>query len=63
MCRQTLAEFAEGDLRVLCDEGDAVAEYALGDLIPNTISLETLTDAERERTDGGDGTGGSSDDR
>jgi cytidine deaminase len=49
MCRQTLAEFADADLRVLCDEGDAVAEYALGDLIPNTISLETLTDAERDR--------------
>jgi cytidine deaminase len=51
MCRQTLAEFADADLRVLCDEGDAVAEYALGDLIPNTISLETLTDAERDRTE------------
>jgi cytidine deaminase len=63
MCRQTLAEFADADLRVLCDEGDAVAEYALGDLIPNTISLETLADAERERTGGGGASGGDADDR
>ena len=40
MCRQTLAEF--------CDEGDAVAEYALGDLLPNAISLETLEDADAD---------------
>jgi cytidine deaminase len=49
MCRQTLAEFAAADLRVLCDEGDTVAEYALGDLIPNTISLQTLEDADERR--------------
>ncbi|MFD1515326.1 cytidine deaminase [Halomarina rubra] len=53
MCRQTLAEFGDADLPVLCDEGDHIAEYVLGDLIPNTISLQTLEDAEANRaTDG-----------
>jgi cytidine deaminase len=42
MCRQTLAEFCEDDFPIYCDEGDTVSEYALGDLIPNTISPETL---------------------
>ncbi|QCC47383.1 cytidine deaminase [Halobellus limi] len=50
MCRQTLAEFAGGDLRVVCDEGDGEATtYTLGELLPNTISLETLSAAEAER--------------
>ena len=49
MCRQTLAEFADADLRVLCAVEDGVAEYALGELIPNTISLQTLKDAEERR--------------
>ncbi|MFC5973088.1 cytidine deaminase [Halomarina salina] len=53
MCRQTLAEFADADLRVLCDGPDGVAEYTLGDLIPNTISLETLEDAADRRERGG----------
>ncbi|ELY80939.1 cytidine deaminase [Natrinema pallidum] len=42
MCRQTLTEFCDGDLVVLCDEGDAVTEYTLDELLPNTISQETL---------------------
>jgi len=42
MCRQTLAEFCEESLPVYCDEGDAVAEYTLGELIPNTIDRGTL---------------------
>lgn len=43
MCRQTLSEFCDGDLVVLCDEGDGdVAEYTLEELLPNTISQETL---------------------
>lgn len=42
MCRQTLAEFCEESLPVYCDEGDAVAEYTLGELIPNTINRGTL---------------------
>ncbi len=54
MCRQTLAEFADGDLVVVCDEGDGdVTEYTLGELLPNTISLRTLRDAKDDRpTDG-----------
>lgn len=42
MCRQTLAEFCDASLPVYCDEGDSVSEYALGDLIPNTITRGTL---------------------
>ncbi|WP_313695220.1 cytidine deaminase [Halorarum halobium] len=49
MCRQTLAEFCAGDTEVVCDEGDDVASYTLGELLPNTISLETLEDAEAAR--------------
>jgi cytidine deaminase len=37
MCRQSLAEFCPEDLEVLCDEGDTVSGYTLGELIPNTI--------------------------
>ncbi|WP_318570062.1 cytidine deaminase [Salinigranum marinum] len=47
MCRQTLAEFCDDDFVVLCDEGDAVTRYTLGELLPNTISLDTLDAAER----------------
>jgi cytidine deaminase len=51
MCRQTLAEFAEGDFEVVCDEGDdGTTTYALGELLPNTISLETLSAAEEGRS-------------
>ena len=47
MCRQTLAEFCEDDLVVVCDEGgEETTEYLLGDLLPNTISLGTLEAAE-----------------
>lgn len=42
MCRQTLAEFCDDDLPVYCDEGDTYTEYSLGELIPNTITPETL---------------------
>jgi cytidine deaminase len=43
MCRQTLSEFCDGDLVVLCDKGDGeVTEYTLEELLPNTISQETL---------------------
>jgi len=42
MCRQTLSEFCDDDLPVVCDEGDDVAEYALGELLPNTITEEML---------------------
>jgi cytidine deaminase len=46
MCRQSLREFCEDALRVICEnesdpEGGPVV-YTLGELIPNTISPETL---------------------
>ncbi|MFB6126334.1 MAG: cytidine deaminase [Halolamina sp.] len=46
MCRQTLAEFCDADLPVLCDEGDDVAVYRLGELIPEAISLADLDAAD-----------------
>ncbi|WP_277552465.1 cytidine deaminase [Halobaculum limi] len=49
MCRQTLAEFCDADLEVVCDEGDDVSTYTLGELLPDTISLQTLTDAAERR--------------
>jgi len=46
MCRQSLTEFAADDLIVVCDEGDGeTSEYTLGELLPNTISEDTLDDA------------------
>ena len=49
MCRQTLAEFADADLPVVCDEGDGTTTtYTLGELLPNTISADTLTAAADE---------------
>ena len=44
MCRQTLVEFCDEDLTVLCDEGDTVAEYTLGTLQPHAFRGESLTD-------------------
>ncbi|MGQ4555061.1 cytidine deaminase [Halobellus sp. GM3] len=50
MCRQTLAEFADADFEVVCDEGgDEATTYTLSELLPNTISLETLSAAEAKR--------------
>ncbi|MFP4625149.1 MAG: cytidine deaminase [Natronomonas sp.] len=34
MCRQSIAEFDDSDLRVLCDRGSAVDSYTIGDLLP-----------------------------
>jgi cytidine deaminase len=42
MCRQTLAEFCAESFPIVCDEGEETAEYALGELLPNAISRETL---------------------
>ncbi|WP_254524371.1 cytidine deaminase [Natrinema caseinilyticum] len=42
MCRQTLTEFCDGDLEIVCDEGDDVSAYTLGELLPDTITQETL---------------------
>jgi cytidine deaminase len=48
MCRQTLAEFCDDDLVIVCDEGDGdVSTYTLGELLPSTIGPETLEAAKR----------------
>jgi len=49
MCRQTLAEFADGDLEIICDTGNGVDRYTLGDLLPETISEEMLQAASQQR--------------
>ncbi len=50
MCRQTLAEFGDENLEIVCDlGGDEVAVYTLGELLPNTISLDTLEAAAEKR--------------
>ncbi len=38
MCRQSLSEFCEDDLLVICDGADQMTVYTLGELLPNTIS-------------------------
>lgn len=45
MCRQTLAEFCNEELRVLCAVEEAIEEHTLGELLPAAISRETLKDA------------------
>ena len=50
MCRQTLSEFADEDLEIVCDLGEEVSTYTLDELLPNTISNETLADADRKRS-------------
>ncbi len=49
MCRQTLAEFCDGDLPVHCDEGTGggapaaeVTTHRLGELLPETITAHHL---------------------
>ena len=49
MCRQTLAEFADEDLEILCDTGDGVDRYTLGELLPEAISEELLQQASQRR--------------
>ncbi|MGM0604868.1 MAG: cytidine deaminase [Halobacteriota archaeon] len=51
MCRQSLSEFCDAELPIVCDLGDGeTAAYTLGELLPNTISLQTLRDAESSTT-------------
>jgi cytidine deaminase len=51
MCRQSLAEFCEESLVVVCDRGDdPPAEYTLGELLPAAIDNETL-DVDRSAWD------------
>lgn len=42
MCRQTLAEFCGDDLEILCDEGDEVSRWTLGELLPAPIDRDHL---------------------
>jgi len=43
MCRQTLAEFCDDDLPVVCDDGgESTTGYTLGELLPNTIGPDDL---------------------
>lgn len=42
ICRQTLAEFCGPDFPVLCDDGDGVAEYTLGELLPAAMPEDAL---------------------
>jgi cytidine deaminase len=46
LCRQTLAEFCDDDFRVLCDTGDGIEEWTLGELLPGAMSGEEVTRAE-----------------
>lgn len=40
MCRQTLAEFCDDELRILCDAGDSIEEWTLGELLPAPITRD-----------------------
>ncbi|ESS10880.1 MAG: cytidine deaminase [uncultured archaeon A07HR60] len=42
MCRQTLAEFCDDEFPVVCDHGDDTTTILLGELLPDTISADTL---------------------
>lgn len=44
LCRQTLAEFCEGSLSIVCDEGESTASYTLEDLLPHAFRGDKLTD-------------------
>ena len=49
MCRQTLAEFADDSFEIVCDTGDGVDCYTLGELLPNTLSESMLQQAAQRR--------------
>lgn len=51
MCRQTLSEFADEDLEIVCDLGDETVSYTLGELLPETISEGTLDAARQQQGD------------
>jgi len=42
MCRQSLSEFCAADFRVVCEGEDGTTTYTLGELLPNTITMEHL---------------------
>ena len=51
MCRQTLAEFCGDDFEILCDTGNNAdpRTYTLGELLPETITEDHLTDGGQRR--------------
>lgn len=42
MCRQSLSEFCDEDLRIVCEGDDSPNVYTLGELLPNTITEDHL---------------------
>ena len=42
MCRQSLAEFAPPDLRVVCESGDDAETFTLGDLLPAAFDDDAM---------------------
>lgn len=42
MCRQTLAEFCDGEFEIICDTPDGPKRYTLGELLPETITAAHL---------------------
>jgi cytidine deaminase len=46
LCRQTLAEFCPEGFRVLCDVGDGIEEYSLGELLPAAMSGDEVAREE-----------------
>lgn len=44
LCRQTLLEFCDESLRIVCDEGEDTATYTLGSLLPHAFHASGLLD-------------------
>jgi cytidine deaminase len=42
MCRQTLAEFCDADLRILCERADGHEVFTLDELLPATFSADSM---------------------
>jgi cytidine deaminase len=42
LCRQTLAELCGDEFHVLCDVGDGIEEWTLGELLPAAMSGEEV---------------------
>jgi cytidine deaminase len=42
MCRQTLAEFCAPDLRIVCEAGEGVETFTLGDLLPAAFGGDAM---------------------
>lgn len=46
LCRQTLAELCDDDFRVLCDVGDGIEEWTLGELLPGAMTGDEVSTSE-----------------